>query len=146
MHNNIPTVRWTGEELYILDQTLIPITVKEIKLSNEEEAYNAIKELKVRGAPAIGVAAAYSLLIDLKSKTNLKADDFIKFVQKRAEYLNSSRPTAVNLSYSLTRMINTIKDKNDKSSLELYSILETEAKKINSEDVGYMPKDRRIRK
>ena len=48
MHNNIPTVRWTGEELYILDQTLIPITVKEIKLSNEEEAYNAIKELKVK--------------------------------------------------------------------------------------------------
>ena len=113
MHNNIPTVRWTGEELYILDQTLIPITVKEIKLSNEEEAYNAIKELKVRGAPAIGVAAAYSLLIDLKSKTNLKADEFIKFVQKRAEYLNSSRPTAVNLSYALNRMVNTIKDKTE---------------------------------
>ena len=49
MHNNIPTVRWTGEELYILDQTLIPVTIKEIKLSTEEEAYNAIKELKVRG-------------------------------------------------------------------------------------------------
>lgn len=140
MHNNIPTVRWTGEELYILDQTLIPITVKEIKLSNEEEAYNAIKELKVRGAPAIGVAAAYSLLIDLKNKTNLKADEFIKFVQKRAEYLNSSRPTAVNLSYALNRMINTIKDKNDKTSLELYNILETEAKKINSEDVDICQK------
>ncbi len=140
MHNNIPTVRWTGDELYILDQTLIPVTVKEIKLSNEEEAYNAIKELKVRGAPAIGVAAGYSLLIDLKSKTNMEADEFIEFVQKRAEYLNSSRPTAVNLSYALNRMVNTIKDKNNKTSLELYNILETEAKKINSEDADICQK------
>ena len=93
INSKIPTVRWTGEELYILDQTLIPVTVKEIKLNTEEEAYNAIKELKVRGAPAIGVAAAYSLLIDLKSKIQLSSDEFIKFVDKRAKYLNSSRPT-----------------------------------------------------
>ncbi|WP_304331911.1 S-methyl-5-thioribose-1-phosphate isomerase [Brachyspira innocens] len=137
---NIPTVRWTGEELYILDQTLIPVTVKEIKLSNEEEAYNAIKELKVRGAPAIGVAAAYSLLINLKNKTNLNANEFINFVEERAKYLNSSRPTAVNLSYALNRMINTIKNKKDKSSLELYNILEEEAKKIHSEDIDICQK------
>lgn len=137
---NIPTVRWTGEELYILDQTLIPVTVKEIKLSNEEEAYNAIKELKVRGAPAIGVAAAYSLLINLKNKTNLNANEFINFIEDRAKYLNSSRPTAVNLSYALNRMINTIKNKKDKSSLELYNILEEEAKKIHSEDIDICQK------
>lgn len=137
---NIPTVRWTGEELYILDQTLIPVTVKEIKLSNEEEAYNAIKELKVRGAPAIGVAAAYSLLINLKNKTNLNTNEFINFVEERAKYLNSSRPTAVNLSYALNRMINTIKNQKDKSSLELYNILEEEAKKIHSEDIDICQK------
>ncbi|MEI0530610.1 S-methyl-5-thioribose-1-phosphate isomerase [Brachyspira pilosicoli] len=140
INSKIPTVRWTGEELYILDQTLIPVTVKEIKLNTEEEAYNAIKELKVRGAPAIGVAAAYSLLIDLKSQTKLSSDEFIKFVDKRAKYLNSSRPTAVNLSYALNRMLNTIKDKQDKTSLELYNILETEAKKIHSEDVDICQK------
>ena len=140
INSKIPTVRWTGEELYILDQTLIPVTVKEIKLNTEEEAYNAIKELKVRGAPAIGVAAAYSLLIDLKSKIQLSSDEFIKFVDKRAKYLNSSRPTAVNLSYALNRMLNTIKNKQDKTSLELYNILETEAKKIHSEDVDICQK------
>lgn len=140
INSKIPTVRWTGEELYILDQTLIPVTVKEIKLNTEEEAYNAIKELKVRGAPAIGVAAAYSLLIDLKSKIQLFSDEFIKFVDKRAKYLNSSRPTAVNLSYALNRMLNTIKNKQDKTSLELYNILETEAKKIHSEDVDICQK------
>lgn len=140
INSKIPTVRWTGEELYILDQTLIPVTVKEIKLNTEEEAYNAIKELKVRGAPAIGVAAAYSLLIDLKPQTKLSSDEFIKFVDKRAKYLNSSRPTAVNLSYALNRMLNTIKDKQDKTSLELYNILETEAKKIHSEDVDICQK------
>lgn len=140
INSKIPTVRWTGEELYILDQTLIPVTVKEIKLNTEEEAYNAIKELKVRGAPAIGVAAAYSLLIDLKSKIQLSSDEFIKFVDKRAKYLNSSRPTAVNLSYALNRMLNTINNKQDKTSLELYNILETEAKKIHSEDVDICQK------
>ncbi|CCG55497.1 methylthioribose-1-phosphate isomerase [Brachyspira pilosicoli WesB] len=140
INSKIPTVRWTGEELYILDQTLIPVTVKEIKLNTEEEAYNAIKELKVRGAPAIGVAAAYSLLIDLKSKIQLSSDEFIKFVDKRAKYLNSSRPTAVNLSYALNRVLNTIKNKQDKTSLELYNILETEAKKIHSEDVDICQK------
>lgn len=140
INSKIPTVRWTGEELYILDQTLIPVTVKEIKLNTEEEAYNAIKELKVRGAPAIGVAAAYSLLIDLKSKLQLSSDEFIKFVDKRAKYLNSSRPTAVNLSCALNRMLNTIKDKQDKTSSELYNILETEAKNIHSEDVDICQK------
>ena len=137
---NIPTVRWTGDELYILDQTLIPVTVKEVKLSTIEDAYNAIKELKVRGAPAIGVAAAYSMLIDLKSKTDLSASDFISFIESRAKYLNSSRPTAVNLSYALNRMFNAVNNKKDKTSLELYNMLEDEAKKIHSEDIDICQK------
>ena len=135
INSKIPTVRWDGENLYILDQTLLPITVKEIKLNTPEEAYNAIKELKVRGAPAIGVAAAYSLLIGLKEKTNLPSNEFFKFVKNRAEYLNSSRPTAVNLSYALNRMLNKIENLKDNSALELYNILENEAKKIHSEDI-----------
>ena len=139
-NSKIPTVRWTGDELYILDQTLIPITVKEIKLSTIEDAYNAIKELKVRGAPAIGVAAAYSLLIDLKNKFDLQSNDFIKFVAERAKYLNSSRPTAVNLSYALNRMFNIINNKNDKTPLELYDMMEEEAKRIHSEDIDICQK------
>lgn len=137
---NIPTIRWSDDELYILDQTLLPVTVKEIKLSSIEDSYNAIKELKVRGAPAIGVAAAYSLLIDLKKETKLSSDDFISFVEKRAKYLNSSRPTAVNLSYALNRMFNAINNKKDKTSLELYNMLENEAKKIHSEDIDICQK------
>ncbi|WP_157151541.1 S-methyl-5-thioribose-1-phosphate isomerase [Brachyspira sp. SAP_772] len=137
---NIPTVRWSEDELFILDQTLLPATVKEIKLSSIEDSYNAIKELKVRGAPAIGVAAAYSLLIDLKKETNLSSNDFIGLIEKRAKYLNSSRPTAVNLSYALNRMFNAINNKKDKTSLELYDLLESEAKNIHSEDIDICQK------
>ena len=79
-NTKIPTVRWDGKDLFILDQTLLPITVKEIKLNTVEEAYNSIKELKVRGAPAIGVAAAYSLLIKLKEKTNLPLHKFARIL------------------------------------------------------------------
>ena len=133
-NTKIPTVRWDGKDLFILDQTLLPITVKEIKLNTVEEAYNSIKELKVRGAPAIGVAAAYSLLIKLREKTNLPTNEFLKIVKERADYLNSSRPTAVNLSYALNRMVNKIESLKIDSSLDLYNILENEAKNIHSED------------
>lgn len=139
-NKKIPTVRWDGEELYILDQTLIPIRIKEIKLSTVEDAYDAIKELKVRGAPAIGVAAAYSLLIKLKEKTKLAPKEFISFVENRAKYLNSSRPTAVNLSYALNRMLSRLKSSSDNSSLSLYKDLEEEAKKIHFEDIDICKK------
>ena len=122
-NTKIPTVRWDGKDLFILDQTLLPITVKEIKLNTVEEAYNSIKELKVRGAPAIGVAAAYSLLIKLREKTNLPTNEFFKIVKERADYLNSSRPTAVNLSYALNRMVNKIESLKIDSSLDLYIYL-----------------------
>lgn len=139
-NSKIPTVRWDGKDLYILDQTLLPITVKEIKLNTPEEAYKAIKELRVRGAPAIGVAAAYSLLINLKEKINLSPNEFFKFVEYRAKYLNSSRPTAVNLSYALNRMVNKIVEYKNINSSELYNILENEAKSIHSEDVDICKK------
>ena len=82
-------------KLYILDQTLLPNEEIYIELKTKEDYYNAIKLLQVRGAPAIGICAAYAMaLCKEENKEDLK------------KYLDSSRPTAVNLSWATNRMLN----------------------------------------
>ncbi len=90
----------------IIDQTLLPGSTKIIELKTAEEIWDAIYLLKVRGAPAIGVAAGYGIYILAKQIAD-KADSLDAFYaeyQKQSEYLNSARPTAVNLSWALERM------------------------------------------
>lgn len=104
-------------ELYIIDQTLLPNEEKEILLSSKEVMYDAIKYLRVRGAPAIGICAAYCLAVLAKKRTenpdvcaNSDISQLVEFYLRQlkadADYLNSSRPTAVNLSWALKRQLN----------------------------------------
>ena len=92
----------------IIDQTLLPGTVSLVRLKTAQEMWDAIYLLKVRGAPAIGVFAAYAiyvLAVDISKKTS-DVESFYNEFMKEKEYLNSSRPTAVNLSWALSRMDN----------------------------------------
>ena len=89
----------------IIDQTLLPGEVKLIDISKREELYEAIKKLRVRGAPAIGVFAAMALSVLSRSIREKDKDAFLLELQKEADYLNSSRPTAVNLSWALSEMM-----------------------------------------
>ncbi|MGN0523603.1 MAG: S-methyl-5-thioribose-1-phosphate isomerase [Eubacterium sp.] len=87
-------IKFENGTLYLLDQTLLPNEEKYITPKSKEDYFEAIKKLKVRGAPAIGIFAAYAMaLIDCKNKKELK------------EYLDSARPTAVNLSWATDRML-----------------------------------------
>ena len=100
------SVRLTEDRqaLDIIDQTLLPGTIRRIRLTTKEEIWEAIKKLRVRGAPAIGVSAAYGMAV-LSAK--LEADSFGAFYSQFKElkdYLASSRPTAVNLFWALDRM------------------------------------------
>ncbi len=131
------TVKMTHERdaIDIIDQTLLPGTIKRITLKTREEIWEAIKKLRVRGAPAIGVTAAYAMAL-LASK--YEAEDFEAFYGKFSEdkdYLASSRPTAVNLFWALDRMDRTAKDNKNKLINELKDILFAEAQKIRDEDV-----------
>jgi len=84
--------------IQIIDQRLLPFEIKILDLKTIEDSFNAIKEMWVRGAPLIGVAAAYGMylgLLNLKNDTNLKEN-----ITGFAKYLESSRPTAVNLKYA----------------------------------------------
>lgn len=88
----------------IIDQTKLPGTTEMIRLRTGEEIWNAIYLLQVRGAPAIGVAAGFGLYILMKHSGASTYEEFMKELREKSDYLNSSRPTAVNLSWALKRM------------------------------------------
>ena len=124
-----------SNELYIIDQTLLPNEEKELLLSKAEEMYDAIKALKVRGAPAIGICAAYCLYaLSLKIGTDSSVQ-FVSELEKSAAYLNSSRPTAVNLSWALKRMVSIAENSSALSVDEIRRLLLKEARAIHNEDI-----------
>ena len=119
----------------IIDQRLLPGEEKIIVLKTKEEMHDAIYELKVRGAPAIGIFAAYSLYVLAKSIATSDIELFIKQLKNDADYLNTSRPTAVNLSWALSRMLG-VAEKNKKfGTEETKKLLYGESIKIRNEDI-----------
>lgn len=112
-------IKYENGRLYLLDQTLLPNEEKYIEPKTKEDYYYAIKKLQVRGAPAIGIFAAYAMALIDGDKKELK------------EYLDSSRPTAVNLSWATTRMLNAYNDGKD---------LISEAIAIHNEDIAMCKK------
>lgn len=124
------------ERLVVLDQTLLPNEIKYLELDDRESIYEAIKKLRVRGAPAIGVAAAYGIYVLARKFGGDNKDEFAEFFHREKEYLNSSRPTAVNLSWALRRM-EAVMDNNLQSMTipELKDRLGKEADDIRDEDI-----------
>ncbi len=120
----------------ILDQTLLPGTIKRINLHTKEELWDAIKKLKVRGAPAIGVSAAYGLAVLANRIDASDFDSFYKEFKEIKDYLASSRPTAVNLFWALNRMDDKALSVKDQSIGSIKETLFTEAQKIRDEDVA----------
>ena len=121
--------------LVILDQTKLPGEVKVLRLKEQKDIWQAIYLLQVRGAPAIGVAAAFGLYLAAK---DIRADtwqEFYPLLHAAKEYLNSSRPTAVNLSWALNRMEKVAVANKEKSIAEIKELLRKEAVEIKAEDV-----------
>lgn len=121
--------------IIILDQTKLPGEVKFLHLKNQKDMWQAIYLLQVRGAPAIGVFAAFALYLAAK---NISADNWETFYapfHEAKKYLNSSRPTAVNLSWALNRMEQLAIANKDKPIAEIKALLLEESKKIKAEDV-----------
>ena len=119
----------------ILDQTRLPNHEEYLTLSEEKPMWDAIKLLQVRGAPAIGVFAGYAMAVLGKHETNLSYDAFKETFDKQADYLNTSRPTAVNLSWALKRMKNFVED-HPEDPKTLADRLVQEAKTIDEENLA----------
>ena len=101
------TIRWVGDvngHVELVDQTLLPGEFKYIRCSAITEMWEAIKVLRVRGAPAIGIAAAMGLVLGVRGSEAETFDGFLSDLRAAREYLETSRPTAVNLFWALGRM------------------------------------------
>jgi len=128
------SVKWENNELIILDQTKLPDTTEFIKLDKAEDVWDAMLHLKVRGAPAIGIAAAYGLCVAMRDTGAKSHEEFMTELKKNSQYLASSRPTAVNLFWALRRMERAAFDNKNKTVEELKEILIREANAIRDED------------
>lgn len=97
------TIEWTGASIKLLDQTLLPNRKKIITIRDEKAMWEAIRALRVRGAPAIGVAAAFGLYLGVVSRKPTSEAKVRSQIRTVARYLATSRPTAVNLFWALDR-------------------------------------------
>ncbi len=122
-------------QLVIIDQTRLPYETNMLHLKTQKEIWDAIYLLQVRGAPAIGVAAAIGIYLGARE---IEADNHKEFYRKFKEakaYLASARPTAVNLFWALDRMEKVVLDNPDKSVAEIKQLLHDEAVAVKEEDV-----------
>ncbi|QDU94854.1 S-methyl-5-thioribose-1-phosphate isomerase [Lignipirellula cremea] len=132
----IETLRWLGDadgRLALIDQTLLPVAFEEIELTTVEQVWEAIKKLRVRGAPAIGIAAAYGVCVGLQTAPAEEEAFFVRF-REVVDYLAGSRPTAVNLFWALDRMTAAAEKQRGAPLDAIRAALLQEAQQIHEED------------
>ena len=136
--NRPDTLTWTGDaangHLLLLDQTRLPLDVTQRNCRQLQDVVEAIQSLRVRGAPAIGVAAAYGVVLGLQSVREDSADRFLKHFKLVSETLAASRPTAVNLNWALQRLNQLTSLNNSLEPHQLHDRLLQEAQAIQDED------------
>ncbi len=123
-----------NDALVIIDQTRLPNHTELVSLKSQKSIYDAIYLLRVRGAPAIGVAAAFGIYLAAKEIQSDDYDEFCAQFRNAKRYLNSARPTAVNLSWALNRMERVIITNKEKSVSEIKRLLRKESIRIKEED------------
>ena len=125
-----------GRAVRILDQSLLPNETIYLELQTPEALYEAIATLRVRGAPAIGIFAGYALyVLALQTKATSYAD-FLAECQKNRDYLNSSRPTAVNLRHMLDRVLAVVQSMPCADISAIQDAMGQMAKAIHEEDIA----------
>src|SRR5262249_26718247 len=137
MNLDIIPVRWTDEGVAMLDQRLLPTEEKWLMLKTYADVATGIKDMVVRGAPAIGVSAAYGIALGAKQFVGTNVDDLEEELDYVSEIIGKTRPTAVNLFWAIDRMKRTFqKAKADGRSVsEIKQILLDDAKAIHDEDI-----------
>jgi methylthioribose-1-phosphate isomerase len=131
------TIDWAGGldgAVEMIDQTLLPGELKILTCRDIETLWEAIRSLRVRGAPAIGIAAAMGVVLGVRNAAD--RDEFFENLAKSCDYLASSRPTAVNLFWALDRMKRRAEGLRDSGLQELRSTMLAEARAIRDEDAA----------
>ena len=117
----------------MIDQTLIPYEYKKVDIKTSNDIFSAIKTMIVRGAPAIGIAGAHGVCLGAIEALN--KENFIEETKKTAQYINSSRPTAVNLAWAINEQLKVLEENKDKNPKEIVKLLIENAIKLEDEDI-----------
>lgn len=130
------SIEWKGDHLLLLDQTRLPSNTIYLKITDEYALYEAIQKMQVRGAPAIGMAAAFGLYLAVRSSEIKDPMKFYEEILDRSSYLSSARPTAVNLMWALRRLESRAKKEiaSGSSVKDVKNALLHEALEIQKED------------
>ncbi|NOY79325.1 MAG: S-methyl-5-thioribose-1-phosphate isomerase [Calditrichaeota bacterium] len=100
----IRTIEWKEDSVYLIDQTLLPEKILKRRIQSPTEMAHAIRSMQIRGAPAIGIAAAFGVYLGARTVANSSPEDFLEGVSSAVFQLRKTRPTAVNLFWALNRM------------------------------------------
>jgi len=130
----IESIEWKGDRLRLLDQRRLPTETVYIDCADAARVAQAISELSVRGAPAIGIAAAYGVALAARGIESSDFDDFLKQLTPRCDELASARPTAVNLRVAVDRMKRAVLARRDATLKSLCDALLAEAQALHRED------------
>jgi methylthioribose-1-phosphate isomerase len=128
------TVFWEKDELKMIDQRRLPGTLEIVAYRTHEEVARAIKDMTVRGAPAIGAAAAFGLALAARESASRSTDGLLADLKAAADALKSARPTAVNLAWAVDRVLTSVADKGLGAD-EMRQAVLVEAQRIADEDV-----------
>ncbi|MGL5435699.1 MAG: S-methyl-5-thioribose-1-phosphate isomerase [Lachnospiraceae bacterium] len=133
---HIDNVRLSDDKraVIIIDQTKLPNKTEYLTLETAEDIYDAIFELKVRGAPAIGICAGFGICCLAQTIDTKDYQEFYQQFKAYKDYLDSSRPTAVNLSWALNRMEQVVTGAKDQTITAILGLLEAECQAIQDED------------
>lgn len=134
--SNIKTIEYKSGVLYLLDQRRLPISCEIFECKTYNEVDFAIRDMVVRGAPAIGEAAAYGAVLAARQFINEGKETFFSLMEEALEVLNRSRPTAVNLMWAVKRMRNILKEYKDTDNITIYEKIKAEADSIVAEDIS----------
>jgi len=134
MNTVSPPIAWNNDCLEILDQTLLPEVVRLLQLQSIEAAFEAIQKLRVRGAPMIGITAAYGLYLGMRTIAAGSAEAFFRHLDEKIAYLAGARPTAVNLYWALQAVKSRVVKEGDRSVAELPARLLELARELHEDD------------
>jgi methylthioribose-1-phosphate isomerase len=133
-HLVIQSIEWKSDHVRIIDQTFLPARTIFCDIRDVGQMWEAIKKLRVRGAPAIGIAAAYGFYLGIRDLQEESYAGFKIEMDRIADYLASSRPTAINLNWALERLKNTVHAHREKSVSDIKEIILNTAITIHEED------------
>ncbi len=131
----IKSIEFKDDILYLIDQRKLPLSYEIFQCKSYKDVDFAIKDMVVRGAPAIGVVGAYGVVLAAKEFLNCPKEEFLSNIDEALNVLNRSRPTAVNLMWAIRRMRGIIEHNKELSPSDLYRKLKEEADAMLKEDI-----------